>query len=217
MKAKPKKKKKSKGKISPPPVPSEPIPQEWVDLVPDHPEITLPDILNNAEDTIALQVGNKSSMEELVASAKSGDDKSFLALIKIHTFIHPFESKEGSKLIMPTISADRVFYQQKWVQKKLKNGMENEQFEKYFYKAVFSRQNNTLFKATASELKRYISIRKNEWARLGMTVVDIKKELQSKKFLSGELRAKGTLEKFLERCGVKRPKARGRPKKKNTT
>ena len=212
MKAKPKKK---KAKDKPPP--SSPIPPEWNKLVPDHPGISFFDALLNTEDTMALQVSNKPSMEELVKSAKGGDDKSFFDLVKMHTFIHPFESKEGSKLIMPTISADRVFYQQKWVQKKLKNGMENEQFEKYFYKAVFSRQNNTLFKATASELKRYISIRKNEWARLGMTVVDIKKELQSKKFLSGELRAKGTLEKFLERCGVKRPKARGRPKKKNTT
>ena len=58
MKAKPKKKKKSKGKISPPSVPSDHIPPEWLDLVPDHPNISLSDVLNNAEDTIALQVVN---------------------------------------------------------------------------------------------------------------------------------------------------------------
>jgi hypothetical protein len=175
------------------------------------------DVLRNAEDTMALQVGNKPSMEELVASAKSGDDKSFLDLIKIHTSAHPFDGKEDTKLIIPSISADRDFYEQPWVQERLREKMEEEQFRKYFWKAIFSRQNNTLFKSTASELKRYISIRKSEWARLGMTVTDIEKELQSKKLLSRELRAKGTLEKFLERCGVKRPKARGRPKKKNTT
>ena len=131
-------------------------------------------------------------------------EKSFLDLIKIHTSAHPFDSEEDSTLIIPSVSADRDFYEQEWVQKILAKKMEKEQFRKYFWKAVFSRQNNTLFKSTASELKRYISIRKSEWARLGMTVAGIKKELQSKKLLSRELRAKGTLEKFLERCGVKR-------------
>ncbi|MBT5469436.1 MAG: hypothetical protein HOK41_02420 [Nitrospina sp.] len=217
MKANPKKKKKSKGKISPPPVPSEPIPPEWLDLVPDHPEITLPDILNNAEDSIAVIIGNQPSMEELINNAKKGDKKSFLNLIKINTSAHPFDDKEDSTLIIPYIKADRDFYEQEWVQKILVKEIEDEEFMKDFWKAVFSRQNNTLFKSTASELKRYISIRKSEWARLGVTITDIKKELQSKKMLSMELRAKGTLEKFLERCGVKRPKAHGRPRKKNTT
>ena len=166
---------------------------------------------------MALQVGNKPSMEELIRKAKKGNKKSFLDLIKIKTSAHPFDDKEDSTLIIPYIKADRDFYEQEWVQKILVKKMEDEKFRKDFWKAVFSRQNDTLFKATASELKRYISIRKSEWDRLGMTVADIKKELQSKKLLSRELRAKGTLEKFLERCGVKRPKARGRPKKKNTT
>ncbi|HCB46652.1 MAG TPA: hypothetical protein DEP37_09515 [Algoriphagus sp.] len=217
MKPKPKKKKKSKGKISPPSVPSDPIPPEWLDLVPDHSNTSLSDVFNTAEDTMALQVGNKPSMEELIRKAKKGNKKSFLDLIKIKTSAHPFDDKEDSTLIIPYIKADRDFYEQEWVQKILVKKMEDEKFRKDFWKAVFSRQNDTLFKATASELKRYISIRKSEWARLGMTVADIKKELQSKKLLSRELRAKGTLEKFLERCGVKRPKARGRPKKKNTT
>lgn len=217
MKPKPKKKKKSKGKISPPSVPSDPIPPEWLDLVPDHSNTSLSDVFNTAEDTMALQVGNKPSMEELIRKAKKGDKKSFLDLIKIKTSAHPFDDKEDSTLIIPYIKADRDFYEQEWVQKILVKKMEDEKFRKDFWKAVFSRQNDTLFKATASELKRYISIRKSEWDRLGMTVADIKKELQSKKLLSRELRAKGTLEKFLERCGVKRPKARGRPKKKNTT
>ena len=211
MKAKPKKKKKSKDKLPP-----SPVPPEWEELVPD-PDISLSDVFNNAEDTMALQVANKSSMEKLVKHAKEGDEKSFLDLIKIHTSAHPFDSEEDSTLIIPSVSADRNFYEQEWVQKILAKKMEKEQFRKYFWKAVFSRQNNTLFKSTASELKRYISIRKSEWTRLGMTVADIKKELQSKKLLSREQRAKGTLEKFLERCGVKRPKARGQPKKKNTT
>ena len=217
MKPKPKKKKKSKGKISPPSVPSDPIPPEWLDLVPDHSNTSLSDVFNTAEDTMALQVGNKPSMEELIRKAKKGDKKSFLDLIKIKTSAHPFDDKEDSTLIIPYIKADRDFYEQEWVQKILVKKMEDEKFRKDFWKAVFSRQNDTLFKATASELKRYISIRKSEWDRLGMTVADIKKELQSKKLLSRELRAKGTLEKFLERCGVKRPKARGRPRKKNTT
>ena len=83
MKAKPKKKSKDK------PPPSSPIPPELKKLVPDHPDVSLLDVLRNAEDTMALQVGNKPSMKELVASAKSGDDKSFLALVKIHTPARP--------------------------------------------------------------------------------------------------------------------------------
>ncbi|SVD20758.1 uncharacterized protein METZ01_LOCUS373612, partial [marine metagenome] len=51
-------------------------------LVPDHPDIKFTHVLRNAEDTMALQVGNKPTMKELVESAKSGDDKSFLALVK---------------------------------------------------------------------------------------------------------------------------------------
>jgi hypothetical protein len=197
--------------------PEERVPDEWKKLVPDHPDISLPDVLNNAEDTMALQVANKPSMEELVKQAKEGDEKSFFDLIKIHTSVHPFDSEEDSILIIPSVSADRGFYEQEWVQKILKKKMQDKRFRELFWKAAFSRQNGTLFKSTANELKRYISIRKNEWTRLGVTTTDIKKELQNKKLLSRELRAKGTLEKFLERCGVKRPKARGRPKKKNTT
>ena len=112
MKAKSKKKKKSKDK--PPP---SPIPPEWLDLVPNHLNISLSDVLNNAEDTMALMVGNKTSMQELIKPAKDGDDKSFFDLIKIHTSVHPFDSKADSKLIIPSISADRDFYEQKWVQK----------------------------------------------------------------------------------------------------
>ena len=208
MKAKPKKKKKSKGTISPPPVPSEPIPQEWLDLVPDHPEITLPDILNNAEDTIALQVGNKSSMEELVASAKSGDEKSFLALIKIHTFIHPFYSKEDSELIIPSISANRNFYDQEWVQKKLKNGMENKQFEKDFYKAVSSRQNGTLFKRATeaqAEFKKYVVNRRDKWLEKNNTLEDIEQELIKYGLIKeNTYKDVESLRKTLNRYGFKR-------------
>ena len=98
MKAKPKKKKKSKDKLPP-----SPVPPEWEELVPD-PDISLSDVFNNAEDTMALQVANKSSMEKLVKHAKEGDEKSFLDLIKIHTSAHPFDSEEDSTLIIPSVS-----------------------------------------------------------------------------------------------------------------
>ena len=61
MKAKSKKKKKSKDK--PPP---SPIPPELKKLVPDHPDISFLDVLLNSEDTMALMVGNKTSMQELI-------------------------------------------------------------------------------------------------------------------------------------------------------
>ena len=46
MKAKPKKKSKDK------PPPSSPIPPELKKLVPDHPDVSLLDVLRNAEDTM---------------------------------------------------------------------------------------------------------------------------------------------------------------------
>jgi len=179
MKAKPKKK-KSKDK---PPPPS-PIPPELKKLVPDHPDSSLLDVLRNAEDTMALQVGNKPSMEELVRSAKGGDDKSFLALVKIHTSACLFDRKVDSKLIIPSISAERDFYEQPWVQKRLREKMEDSWFEKDFWKAVSSRQNDTLFQRTTvaqAELKKYVVNRRDNWneglSQKSITFEDIKSEL----------------------------------------
>ena len=193
------------------------VPPELKKLVPDHPDISLFDVLLNAEDTTALQVGNKPSMKELEASAKSGDDKSFFELVKMHTFIHPFDSKEGSKLIIPSVSADRKFYEQKWVQKKLKSEMENKQFEKDFYKAVFSRQIGTLYNKSASELKRYISIRKTSWEESGMTDEDIEKELIAENYIKEwQYEDIDSFRRFLNRCGLSR--SAGRPMgRKNRT
>jgi len=217
MKPKPKKKKNLKDGISPPSVQSEPIPPEWLDLVPDHPDITLSDVLNNAEDTMALQVDNKPSMEELINNAKKGDKKSFLNLIKINTFAHPFDDKEGSNLIIPSISADRDFYEQGWVQKILAKEMEDEEFRKDFWKAVFSRQTNTLYNKSASELKRYISIRKTSWEESGMTDEDIEKELIAKNYIKEwQYEDIGSLRKFLNRCGLSRLAGRPRGSKNRT-
>jgi hypothetical protein len=223
MKANPKKKKKSKGKISPPSVPSvpsvpsDPIPPEWLDLVPDHLNILLSDVLNSAEDTMALQVGNKPSMEELIRKSKKGDKKSFLDLIKINTSAHPFDDKEDSTLIIPYINADRDFYEQEWVQKILVKEMEDEEFRKDFWKAVFSRQNNTLYNKSASELKRYISIRKTSWEESGMTDEDIEKELIAKNYIKEwQYEDIDSFRRFLNRCGISRLVGRPRGSKNRT-
>ena len=211
MKAKPKKKKKSKDKL-----PSSPVPPEWEELVPD-PDISLSDVFNNAEDTMALQVANKSSMEKLVKHAKEGDEKSFLDLIKIHTSAHPFDSEEDSTLIIPSVSADRDFYEQEWVQKILAKKMEKEQFRKDFWNAVFSRQNNTLYNRSASELKRYISIRKTSWEESGVTDEDIEKELIAGNYIK-ELQYDDidSFRRFLNRCGLSRLAGRPRGSKNRT-
>jgi len=211
MKAKPKKKKKSKDKLPP-----SPVPPEWEELVPD-PDISLSDVFNNAEDTMALQVANKSSMEKLVKHAKEGDEKSFLDLIKIHTSAHPFDSEEDSTLIIPSVSADRDFYEQEWVQKILAKKMEKEQFRKDFWNAVFSRQNNTLYNRSASELKRYISIRKTSWEESGMTDEDIEKELIAGNYIK-ELQYDDidSFRRFLNRCGLSRLAGRPRGSKNRT-
>ena len=211
MKAKPKKKKKSKDKL-----PLSPVPPEWEELVPD-PDISLSDVFNNAEDTMALQVSNKPSMEELVKQAKEGDEKSFLDLIKIHTSAHPFDSEEDSTLIIPSVSADRDFYEQEWVQKILAKKMEKEQFRKDFWNAVFSRQNNTLYNRSASELKRYISIRKTSWEESGVTDEDIEKELIAGNYIK-ELQYDDidSFRRFLNRCGLSRLAGRPRGSKNRT-
>jgi hypothetical protein len=211
MKAKPKKKKKSKDKLPP-----SPVPPEWEELVPD-PDISLSDVFNNAEDTMALQVANKSSMEKLVKHAKEGDEKSFLDLIKIHTSAHPFDSEEDSTLIIPSVSADRDFYEQEWVQKILAKKMEKEQFRKDFWNAVFSRQNNTLYNRSASELKRYISIRKTSWEESGVTDEDIEKELIAGNYIK-ELQYDDidSFRRFLNRCGLSRLAGRPRGSKNRT-
>ena len=211
MKAKPKKKKKSKDKLPP-----SPVPPEWEELVPD-PDISLSDVFNNAEDTMALQVANKSSMEKLVKHAKEGDEKSFLDLIKIHTSAHPFDGEEDSTLIIPSVSADRDFYEQEWVQKILAKKMEKEQFRKDFWNAVFSRQNNTLYNRSASELKRYISIRKTSWEESGMTDEDIEKELIAGNYIKKlQYDDIDSFRRFLNRCGLSRLAGRPRGSKNRT-
>ena len=203
MKAKPKKRKKSKDKLPP-----SPVPPEWEELVPDHPDISLLDVLRNAEDTMALQVGNKPSMEELVASAKSGDDKSFLALLKIHTSAHPFDGKEDTELIIPSISADRDFYEQPWVQERLREKMEDGWFEKDFWKAVSSRQNDTLFQRTTvaqAEFKKYVVNRRDAWLEENTTLKDIEEELiKSDLIKENTYEDAESLRKILNRYGFKK-------------
>ena len=203
MKAKSKKRKKSKEQ----PPPSSPIPPELKKLAPDHPDISFFDVLRNAEDTMALQVGNKPSMEELVRSAKGGDDKSFLALVKIHTSVCLVD-KVDYKLIIPSISADRDFYEQPWVQKRLREKMEDGWFEKDFWKAVSSGQNDTLFQRTTvahAEFKKYVVNRRDAWLEENTTLKDIEEEL-----IKYDLIKENTyddvesLRKILNRYGFKR-------------
>ena len=203
MKAKPKKKKKSKDK--PPP---SPIPPEWKKLVPDHPDISLLDVLRNAEDTMALKVGNKPSMKDLVKSAKGGDDKSFFALVKIHTCL--FDSKVDSDLIIPSISADRGFYEQDWVQERLREKMEDSWFEKDFWKAVSSRQNDTLFQRTTlaqAKLKKYVVNRRTSWneglSQKSITFEGIREELVQNGYIDeGDYQELKSLTRLLNNFGV---------------
>ena len=215
MKAKPVKKKQSRDK----PPPSSPIPPEWEELVPDHPDISLSDVLNNAEDTMALQVGNKPSVEELVKSAKGGDDKSFLALVKLNTPVCLFDSKADSKLIMPYINADSDFYEQPWVQKRLQEKIKDGLFEKDFWRAIFSRQNDTLFQRTTeaqAEFKKYVVNRRDEWnerlSQKSITFEQIRSELIEYKIIKEEDYTElKSLTRLLNNFGVNGKS--GRPKK----
>ena len=189
--------------------PSSPIPPELKKLVPDHDDIKFTHVLRNAEDTIALQVGNKPTMKKLVASAKSGDDKSFLALVKIHTSVCLVD-KVDYKLIIPSISAERDFYEQPWVQKRLREKMEDSWFEKDFWRAVSSRQNDTLFQRTTvaqAELKKYVVNRRDNWneglSQKSITFEDIRSELIQHGYIDeGDYQELKSLTRLLNNFGV---------------
>ena len=80
----------------------------------------------SAEDCLAALVGNAPSMKELIKHSKGEDknDKSFMALIKIYTITYMAGLDENSKSILqPALDIDKDFYKQRWVQKKIKDGM----------------------------------------------------------------------------------------------
>jgi len=185
--------------------PEERVPDE---LVLEHPDISPSDVLNNADDTMALQVGNKPTMEELINHAKSGDKKSFLALVKMHTSVHPFNDKVDCQLIIPTLFAERDFYEQEWVQLKLKDWMADGQFEKDFWKAVFSRQHGTLFlRSTLDQfkLKTYVVNRRDVWLEANTPLRDIEAELIKHGLIDeGRYEDVESLRKILNRYGFKR-------------
>ncbi len=153
------------------------------------------------------QVGNKPSMEDLVKSAESGDDKSFLALVKIHTSVCLVD-KVDYKLIIPSISADRDFYEQPWVQKRLQEKMEDGWFEKDFWKAVSSGQNDTLFQRTTvaqAEFKKYVVNRRDAWLEENATLKDIEEELIKCDLIDeNTYEDVASLRKILNRYGFKR-------------
>ncbi len=219
MKDKPKKKKKPKDKLPPPSNDPEAVPSEWWELVPNHQDITLSDVFNNAQDNMALQVSNISSMEELVKQAKEGDEKLFLDLIKIHTSVHNRNNEEGSKLIIPFVTADRDFYEQEWVQKILDKGMKDKEFRKDFWKAVFSRQNNTLYNRTTdaqADLKIYVVNRRERWntelSQKSITFEQIRSELvKHKRIKEEDYTELKSLTRLLNNFGVTGKS--GRPKK----
>ena len=213
MKKDSQKKKQSKKKLHHK-LPSSPVPKDWENLKPD-PCVSLEDIFKSSEDTMALAVGN-ATYKELVRHAKDGDDKSFFSLIKMHTSAHPY-SRDELTLLIPSIDVDLEFYKEAWVQKRLKIGMEKENFKKEFWKAILSRQNNSLYNRSATKLKRFISNRKTYWEEEKTTIEEIEKELIAKGFLKGfSYEDIDSFRRFLNRCGLSRPPGRPRGIKNRT-
>ena len=151
--------------------------------------------------------------------SKKGDKKSFLDLIKLNTFLVLLEYKEDSTLIIPSISADRYFYEQEWVQKILVKEMEDEEFSKDFWKAVFSRQNNTFYKRTTdiqADLKEYVVNRREKWntglSQKSITFEQIRSELIKYKIINEEDYTEiKSLTRLLNNYGITGKS--GRPKK----
>ena len=116
----------------------------------------------------------------------------------------------GSKLIIPSISADRDFYEQPWVQERLREKMEDGWFEKDFWKAVSSRQNDTLFQRTTvaqAELKKYVVNRRASWneglSQKNITFEDVREELAQQGYIDeGDYPELKSLTRLLNNFGV---------------
>ena len=179
----------------------------------------------SAEDCLAALVGNAPSMKELVKRSKGEDknDKSFMALIKIHTITYMADLDENSKsMLQPALDIDKDFYKQRWVQKKIKEGMKatgnkGRLFRERFWDAVKykTRPDYQKYgyggKSTKSELKRFTILRQDKWKKIGFTYEDILNECQSYGVVGEEhYKDPDSFRRFLNNYGVTGKK--GRPK-----
>ena len=179
----------------------------------------------SAEDCLAALVGNAPSMKELIKRSKGEDknDKSFMALIKIYTITYMADLDENSKSILqPALDIDKDFYKQRWVQKKIKEGMKatgnkGRLFRERFWDAVKykTRPDYQKYgyggKSTKSELKRFTILRQDKWKKSELTYEDILNECQSYGVVGEEhYEDPDSFRKFLNKYGV--TGKRGRPK-----
>jgi hypothetical protein len=184
----------------------------------------------SAEDCLAALVGNAPSMKELVKLSKGEDknDKSFMALIKIHTITYMADLDENSKsMLQPALDIDKDFYKQRWVQKKIKEGMKatgkkGRLFRERFWSAVTYKLQPTYqkfgyagegTKNNKSELKRFVVLRRDKWKKNGFTYEDIFNECLSYKVLSENCYSEepDSFRRYLNTYGISW-RSTGRPK-----
>ena len=182
----------------------------------------------SAEDCLAALVGNAPSMKELIKRAKGEEknDKSFMALIKIYTITYMANWDENSKSILqPALDIDKDFYKQRWVQKKIKDGMnatgnKGRLFRERFWSAAIYKLQSSYqkfgyagkdTKNNKSELKRFAVLRQDKWKKNRLTFEEILKECQSYGVIDKEYyEDTDSFRRFLNNYGV--TGKTGRPK-----
>jgi hypothetical protein len=186
---------------------------------------------SKAEDCLAALVGNAPSMKELIKRAKGSDRgaKSFLALVKIYTVCYLADiDGDSTTHFYPAIDTDKDFFKQRWVQKKITEGMKLEGrkgnlFRERFWGAVTYKTTldykkfGYAGKDIKSELKRYAILRRDKWndglKKKELTFEEILKECKNIGVLSEEAYAdSSSFRKHLNNYGV--VGERGRPKKR---
>jgi hypothetical protein len=183
-----------------------------------HPKRLIP-LIKRLKDYASALMGYAPSVKILIDKAKNGDDKSFLALVKIHTIVHlirPGDDYDAPELLIPEVAVDYDFWQLQWVQKYLRQKLESrdDNFRKDFWDAIFSRQTGKLIKRTSNKealFKKYVMIHKENWIRQRVKYDDIREELETVGLINEDDYADPeTFRKRLNSLGVK--KQAGRPK-----
>ena len=182
------------------------------------------DFLTRPDQAAAID-GNAPSMVALVEEAKNSDHDAFMSLIKIHTSIFPLAYQNPDALYIPSLSVNKDFYSQDWVQERLRMGFHddpNEIFQKDFWDAIFSQVGGTPTKEAVqrSKLKRQIIMNRDKWnkglASGKLTFGDIWGELYDAGYLGEKYNNENgidSLRKFLNLYGVKGTRGGGTKRK----
>ncbi len=185
----------------------------------------LSSLVKRLRDYASILIGNEPSVEKLIDKARKGDDKSFFALIRIHTVVHLIRSgddHDAPHLLVPEVAVDFEFWKLPWVQKYLRKKLNSrdDEFRNNFWNAVFSRQQGKLIKRTSNRealFKRYVLLHREGWIKQRVTYDNIREELEAVGLVrKDEYEDPETFRKRLNSLGVKKQAGRTKGSKNRT-